>query len=224
MQARAIIQKEYDVQERLSRLGLTPQILQAAGLSGKQARSGSTPFHPKWYSGNVMYSNALATMGQLLTPSGFQRMDPAGHPLVVNHRRKLALLVATSDGNTGNGDINRPPSTRPWKGPRTEEAVEENDLLLFPDMFDGMDEQHRHPLDGYEFWWLLMYPDEINNLLRMELSRGIRMSKTRSVDGWSERIMLASLPLDESGLTVSQSPNDDGPSDGEYEVEVTKLG
>lgn len=224
MQARALIQKGYEVQERLSLLGLSAEILQAAGRSGKSARLGSTPFHPKWYSGNVMYSNALATMGQLLTPSGFQRIDPAGHPLVVNHKRKLALLVATSDSNTGNGDITQPPSTRPWKGPRTEEAVEENDLLLFPDMFEGMEGQQRHPLDGYEFWWLLMYPDEVNNLLRMELSRGIRMSKTRSVDGWSERIMLASQPLDEGGLTVSQSPNDDGPSDGEYEVEVTKLG
>ncbi len=27
------------------------------------------------------------------------------------------------------------------KGPRTEEAVEENDLLLFPDMFEGIDGQ-----------------------------------------------------------------------------------
>lgn len=224
MQARALVQKEYEVQERLSLLGLSAEILQAAGRSGKLARLGSTPFHPKWYPGNVMYSNSLATMGQLLAPAGFQRIDPAGHPLVVNHKRKVALLVATSDGNTGNGDITQPPSTRPWKGPRTEEAVEENDLLLFPDMFDGMDGQQRHPLDGYEFWWLLMYPDEVNNELRMELSRGIRMSKTRSVDGWSERIMLASQPLDEGGLTVSNSPSDDGPSDGEYEVEVTKLG
>jgi hypothetical protein len=222
MHARAIILKEYEVTDRLSRLGLTAEVLQAAGRSGKLARAGSTPFHPKWYSGNVMYSNALATLGQLLAPSEFRRVDPAGHPLVVNYKRKLALLVATSDSNTGNGDLARPPSTRPWKGPRTEEAVEENDLLLFPDMFDTL-EQQRHPLDGFEFWWLLMYPDEVNNMLRMELARGIRMSKDRSVDGWSERIMLASQPLDEGGLTVSESPND-GPSDGEYEVEVTKLG
>jgi len=222
MQERAIIQREYKVAERLFLLGLTEEMLQAAGRSGRLARAGSTPFHPKWYPGNVMYSNALATLGQLLAPSGFRRVDPAGHPLVVNYQRKLALLVATSDDNTGNGDVTKPPSTRPWKGPRTEEAVEENDLLLFPDMFDGLDQQ-RHPLDGFEFWWLLMYPDEVNNVLRMELSRGIKMSKDRSVDGWSERIMLASQPLDEGGLTVLESP-DDGPSDGEYEVEVTKLG
>lgn len=222
MQARAIVLKEYEVTERLSLLGLTTEVLQAAGRSGKLARAGSTPFHPVWYSGNVMYSNALATLGQLLAPSGFRRADPAGHPLVVNYKRKLALLVAISDCNTGNGDPAKPPSTRPWKGPRTEEAVEENDLLLFPDMFDAL-EQQRHPLDGFEFWWLLMYPDEENNLLRMELARGIKMSKDRSVDGWSERITLASQPLDEGGLTVLESPND-GPSDGEYEVEVTKLG
>ncbi len=34
MQARALIQKEYEVQERLSLLGLSAEILQAAGRSG----------------------------------------------------------------------------------------------------------------------------------------------------------------------------------------------
>lgn len=221
MQPKALIQKDYEVHERLSALGLTLEVLHAAGRSGKQARSNSTPFHPKWYSGNVMYCNALATLGQLLAPTGYRREDPAGHPLVVNHIRKVALLVATSDRNTGNGDLAQPPSTRPWKGPRTEEAVEQNDSLLFPDMYDSVESQ-KHPLDGFEFWWLLLYPDEVNNLLWMELSRGIRMSKERSVSGWSERIMLGSMPLDEGGLVTVESP-DNGPLDGEYEVEVTKL-
>lgn len=221
MQPKALIQKDYEVQERLSGLGLTLEILLAAGRSGKHARSNSTPFHPKWYAGNVMYCNALATLGQLLSPTGYRFIEPAGHPLVVNHERKVALLVATSDHSTGNGDPSQPPSTRPWKGPRTEEAVEQNGMLLFPDMFDSAELQ-KHPLDGYEFWWLLLYPDEVNNLLWMELSRGIRMSKERSVDGWSERIMLGSMPLDEGGLVTVDLP-DDGPLDGEYDVEVTKL-
>jgi hypothetical protein len=222
MLARAVFEKGFEVKERLALLGLSSEVLQEAGQSGKRARAGNTPFHPKWYAGNVMYSNALATLGELLVGVGFRREDPAGHPLVVNYSRKLALLVATSDSNTGNGDTKKPPSTRPWKGPRTEEAVEQNDLLLFPDMYTGIDQ--RHPLDGFEFWWLLMYPDDANNELRMELSRGIRMSKDRSVDGWSERIMLASQPLDEGGLTILSEPNDDGPVGGEYDVEVTKLG
>lgn len=222
MLARVVFEKEFEVQERLALLGLSSEVLQEAGRSGKRARAGNTPFHPKWYAGNVMYSNALATLGELLVGGGFRREDPAGHPLVVNYPRKLALLVATSDSNTGNGDATKPPSTRPWKGPRTEEAVEQNDVLLFPDMYSGIDQ--RHPLDGFEFWWLLMYPDDANNELRMELSRGIRMSKDRSVDGWSERIMLASQPLDEGGLTILSEPNDEGPLGGEYDVEVTKLG
>jgi hypothetical protein len=222
MLANAVFQKDFEVHDRLALLGLSPEVLQEAGRSGKRARAGNTPFHPKWYAGNVMYSNALATLGELLVDAGFRREDPAGHPLVVHYPKKLAVLVATSDHNTGNGDPSKPPSTRPWKGPRTEEAVEENDLLLFPDMFNGIEQ--RHPLDGFEFWWLLMHADEANNELRMELSRGIRMSKDRSVDSWSERIMLASQPLDEGGLTIISEPNDQGPLGGEYEVEVTKLG
>lgn len=73
MHARALVQKEYEVQERLSLLGLSAEILQAAGRSGKLARLGSTPFHPKWYPGNVMYSKlpsddgAVACTGRLPT-------------------------------------------------------------------------------------------------------------------------------------------------------------
>jgi hypothetical protein len=221
MLAQPVLKKGYQVEHRLSLLGLSTEVLQAAGRSGKAARAGSTPFHPKWHAGNVMYSDALATLGELSAENGFRREDPGGHPVVVNHKLKIVLLVATSDQNTGNGDAAKPPSTRPWKGPRTEEAVEENDLLLFPDMHVEADQ--RHPLNGYEFWWLLMYPDDANNELRMELSRGIRMSKDRSVDGWIERIMLASQPLDEGGLTSMSELNEEEPLDGEYDVEVTKL-
>jgi hypothetical protein len=213
--------KLYEAEERLALLGIPSEVLQEAGRSGKRARASSTPFHPKWYAGNTMYCNALASLGQLLAQSGWRRDDPSGHPLVINRERKIALTVAASDSNTGNADLSKPPSTRPSKGPRTEEAVEENELLLFPDMFSMSD--HRHPLDGYEFWWLLMYADDIKNELRLELSKGIRMSKERSIAGWSERVMLASQPLDEGGLPILEEPNDQGPQGGEYDVEVRRL-
>jgi len=223
MVARVFV-KPYEAEERLAALGLNSEIFQEAARSGKLARSTSTPFHPKWYAGNVMYSNALATMGELLSgaKAGWVREDPAGHPLVVNHRRKIALAVASSDVNTGNGDLNHPPSTRPAKGIRTEEAVDENEWLLFPDMFTA--DHSRHELAGYEFWWLLMHPDEAANELRLELSRGIRLNKERSIASWSERIMLASQPLDEGGIPIVGEPNGDGPQSGEYDVDVRKLG
>ena len=218
--AAGVFAKVYEAEERLALLGIPGEVLQQAGRSGKRARAGSTPFHPKWYAGNVMYCNALATLGQLLAPSGWRRDDPSGHPLVINRQRKIALTVAASDANTGNGDLSKPPSTRPSKGPRTEEAVEENELLLFPDMFSFSMSDRRHPLDGFEFWWLLMYADEARNELRLELSRGIRMSKERSIAGWSERVMLASQPLDEGGC---EEAHDEGQPGGEYDFEVRKL-
>jgi hypothetical protein len=219
-----IYAKQYEAEDRLASIGLRSEVLQEAGRAGKLARATSTAFHPKWYAGNVMYSNALAAMGELLSTAkdGWNREDPAGHPLVVNHRRKIALAVATSDLNTGNGDVNYPPSTRPAKGVRTEEAVEENEGLLFPDMFDGT--ENRHELAGYEFWWLLMHVDEAANELRLELSRGIRFSKERSIAGWSERVMLTSQPLDEGGIPLVGEPDGNGPQSGEYDVEVRKLG
>jgi hypothetical protein len=219
-----LLVKPYDVEQRLLSMALNTEILQEAGRSGKLARSTSTPFHPKWYAGNVMYSNALATLGELasLASGEWRREDPAGHPLVVNHTRKIAVAVASSDRNTGNAQFEKPPSTRPAKGIRTEEAVEENQMLLFPDLSVGG--ESRHELAGYEFWWLLMHADEAKNELRLEFSRGIRFSTERSVAGWGERIMLAAQPLDEGGILILGDPYGNGPEGGEYDVEVTKLG
>ena len=217
-----VISKHYDATEKLASMGLTVEMLQEAAFSGKMGRARSTPFHPKWYAGNVMYSDALATLGMMTTRSGYRREDPSGHPLVVNRERKIALSVALSDFNTGNGDPSRPPSTRPARGIRTEEALEENQWLLFPEMHE--DGGPRHDLAGYEFWWLLMHPDETGNELRLELSRGTRLNKERSIASWSERVMLPSQPLDEGGIPEVGNPDEDGPLGGEFDVEVRKLG
>jgi hypothetical protein len=218
-----VIEKWYEADERLASLGLTSDVLQEAARAGKLARAASTQFHPKWHAGNVMYSDALATLGELLAPDAWVREDPGGHPLVIHHGRKMALLVATSDENTGNGDASRPPSTRPAKGPRTIEAVEENSDLLFPDMY--IHDRRHHPLDGYQFWWLLMNMNEVHNELRLELSRGVAMSKDRAVESWSERIMLAPQSLDDGGISIVGNPDDENGSEGgEYIVDVEKLG
>jgi hypothetical protein len=100
--------------------------------------------------------------------------------------------------------------------------VDENEWLLFPDMFTG--EANRHELAGYEFWWLLMHADEVANELRLELSRGTRLNKERSIASWSERVMLTSQPLDEGGIPIIGEPDGNGPQGGEYDVDVRKLG
>jgi hypothetical protein len=215
--------KAYEAEDRLAALGLRSVVLLEAARVGLLAWSTSTPFHPIWYAGNMLYSNTLASLGELVSNArdGWKREDPAGHPLVVNHGRKLALAIATSDSNTGNGDEQNPPSTRPAKGVRTEEAVEENQGLLFPDLFCGSD--NRHELMGYEFWWLLMHIDETANVLKLELSRGIRLSKERSIAGWSERIMLTSQPLNGGEVTLGREPDGSGPQIGEYDVDVRRI-
>jgi|HubBroStandDraft_5_1064220.scaffolds.fasta_scaffold32492_2 hypothetical protein len=216
--------KTYEAEERLVSLGLRNEVLHEAARAGLLAWSTSNPFHPIWYAGNMLYSNTLASLGELLSNAkdGWNREDPAGHPLVVNHKRKLALAIATSDSNTGNGDVSNPPSTRPAKGVRTQEAIEENQGLLFPDLFDGS--EIRHELMGYEFWWLLMHIDESANVLKLELSRGIRLSKERSIAGWSERVMLTSQPLNGGDMTLTREPDGNGPQNGEYDVEVRRIG
>lgn len=216
--------KAHEAEDRLTSLGLTAAVLQEAARAGKLARSTATPFHPAVYAGFLLYADTLASLGELLTTAkdDWIRDDPAGHPLVISHQRKLALTVATSDANTGNGDVENPPNTRPAKGIRTQEAVIENQGLLFPDMFD--EQRPRHDLMGYEFWWLLMHIDEQRNELRLELSRGTRLNRDRAIVGWSERIMLASQPLDEGTIPVIGDPNGDGPQLEHFDVNVRKLG
>jgi hypothetical protein len=216
--------KPYEVEQRLAALGTNSTVFQDAARAGKLARSTANPFHPIVYAGFMLYANTLAALGELMTSSkdDWCREDPAGHPLVVSHRRKLALTVATADSNTGNGDGNRPPNTRPAKGVRTQEAVEENHNLLFPDMYDGM--KTRHDLLGFEFWWLLMHIDLRENKLRLEVSKGVQLNRERAIAGWSERVMLASQPLDEGSIPLIGDPNGDGPEHEYFDVDVRKLG
>jgi hypothetical protein len=89
-------------------------------------------------------------------------------------------------------------------------------------LFDGS--EIRHELMGYEFWWLLMHIDESANVLKLELSRGIRLSKERSIAGWSERVMLTSQPLNGGDMTLTREPDGNGPQNGEYDVEVRRIG
>ena len=216
--------KPYEVEQRLASLGSSSAVFEQASRAGLIAWSTRTPFHPKVYGGFMLYSNTLAAAAELLisATSDFQREEPGGHPLIVSHERKVAFTVATADGNTGNGDPNLPPNTRPAKGVRTQEAVEENQTLLFPDMYDGI--KPRHDLIGYEFWWLLMHVNTREKRLQLEFSRGVQLNRERAIAAWSERVMLASQPLDESTIPLIGDPDGNGPQHEHFDVDVRKLG
>jgi hypothetical protein len=69
-----------------------------------------------------------------------------------------------------------------------------------------------------------MHINASENVLKLELSRGIRLSKERSIAGWSERVMLASQPLNGGGITLTREPDGNGPQNDEYDVEVRRIG
>jgi hypothetical protein len=208
------------IRQRLEELGLPAAIFQAAGQRGLFARSQTSPFEPKIAAGFTLWSKTIGSLGELAAPYGFSTEAPAGHHLVIDHRKKRAYAVATGDHNVGNGDADQHPRTRVDKGIRTEEGLQENQYELFPELALKFDSYH--PLRGYEFWWLLLHVVEETGVLRMEVSRGLMLDKDRCISTWVERVMLEDQSLGGDGLPTRNTNDPDGPDSGEYDVTITR--
>ncbi len=208
------------VGQRLEELGLPAVVFQTAAQRGLFARSQTSPFEPKIAAGFTLWSKTIGSLGELAAPYGLSTEAPAGHHLVIDHRRKRAYAVATGDHNVGNGDLECSPRTRVDKGIRTEEGLQENQYELFPELALKFDTHH--PLRGYEFWWLLLHVVEETGVLRLELSRGLKLDKDRCISTWVERVMLEDQSLGGDGLPTRNLNDPDGPSSGEYDVTITR--
>ena len=118
------------------------------------------------------------------------RLGEGNLPWTVNADGTIAVAVATGDEDTGREHGS--PCTKSKKGPRVAEAVEANQLELFP---KGVSLPVTTP-PGRTTWLLLIHRDASVGELRVELSRPVNMGEDNRVDGWSERIILDSTPFD----------------------------
>ena len=183
-----------DVDSRLAELGLNASLLQEAVMQGMLARSEATPNDPPLFPGFATWSRTVRSLREQLIPHpyGWSRCDDGNYSLVVNPDGKIAIAVATGDENTGNVHIK--PMTKSPKGTRTQCAIEINQYQghLFDDMPNL--EIPEGPNSDRVTWILLQNYHQAFKEVRYELS--LPNSYSGKIDGWSERIILGSLPFD----------------------------
>jgi hypothetical protein len=209
-----------EVIDRLAELGLTQAGLLEVVQRGHTARLGCTPNHPPLTPGIMAWAETVCALRETLRADGWTRCDDGNWPLTINPKADIALSVAT--GNEATGRAGGSPTTKSSKGPRTEEAVVSNALQLnlfeqAQDIPDALDQGADRTT-----WFLLIHFDHFEQELRSELARPITMNREKKVDGWAERIILPTIPLDGSDITIPASGEPDGGSD--IEVEVRRRG
>jgi hypothetical protein len=200
--------------DRLAQLGLQTEPLREAAARGLAAANACTPNHPRIMPGLAAWSETVCGLRENLASEGWERLDEGNLPWTVNATGSIAIAVATGDEETGKENGN--PCTKSKKGPRVAEAVEANQLELFP---QGIRLPASTP-PGRETWLLLIHRDFGAGELRVELSRPVNMGEDNRVDGWSERIILNVIPFDRDLDIESVGPTP--PSGPDIDVEIKR--
>lgn len=198
--------------DALTSLGLTESALLAAAMQGYMARANCTANHPPLFPSLAAWAETVRALREQLAPMGWTRNDEKNYSRTLHPDGHIAIAVAT--GNEATGVANESPITKSVKGPSTIEAVEANRLQAWlPGMEPptiSLDEDETQPTT-----WLLLIHHAINEL-RAELSQPFEIGTDGRINGWRERILLRSVPLDPEPLAITP------PSLPDLDVEVRR--
>lgn len=213
----SVFVESWDVNRRLAELGLSESDLLEPAERGFSAWASCTANHPPAIPGLLAWGETVCALRERLIPLGWERKDESNWPIVINKSGTIALSVATGNEDTGRKDND--PLTASAKGPRTVDAVVANQrqLVMFPEMLPPKESLKDR---GRATWLLLLHRDMDAREMRCELSRPISMDDDGRVDGWAERIILASRPFDGIGGVLTDGGN--GPQSPEITVEIKR--
>lgn len=179
--------------DRLSQLGIPMSALTESVRQGYLARARTTANHPRIFRGMTMWGEAIAVLREQLRSLGWVKSDKGNYDLVVNEQEGLAISVATGDEATGIAGWT--PSNKCPKGPNTADAIHANNQLdMFSELLPDVEE-----IQGFTTWVLLMHLAAKE--VRCELSLPSSMSNGK-INGWKERIILPSVPLDDDLIEI----------------------
>jgi hypothetical protein len=206
-----------DVDAALAQLGLTSVPLLEAVQSGLLARNTCTGNDAPFFPGLMQWNKTLRALREALTPLTWRRSNKGNYCTAVEPGKRFQIAVAAGDALTGT-EADGNPSTKRRRGPNTEKAVAVNtrQLSLFSQFVreqsveeNEIGEEEAEPTDTAStiVTWILLYYTE-GDELRAELSLPDSFGEDGKIDGWKERIILGSMPLDED---VPQPKPDFGP-------------
>jgi hypothetical protein len=187
--------------DRLTDLGLKPEILEFA-LRGADAEARAyTQLDPPNMQGMARYSRTIRLLREQLLPLGWTYDNPRNLARTVSPDRRVAIIATLGDAATGLSHV--PPSTRYEKGLATIEAVSRNFLQLTLPIDLGDDEPVDTDAEGTTTWILLYNVTEPE--IRAELSLPDSMVDGY-IDTWIERIVLPPIPLESAPRVAAPQP------------------
>ena len=196
-----------DVLNRLSELGLEEGALQDVVRRGYLAYIACTDNHPPLIPSILAWGETVCALREYVLPLGWRRSDENNYSIVIDSADRIAIVVAT--GDEGTGRVDALPSNKGRKGPSTIGAINSNQLQL------GFMEQGSQPLPAQSFslsvdriTWVLLIHRAVDEV-RCELSLPSSMALDGHIDGWRERILLGSIPLDGDLVEIVPSTQPD---------------
>jgi hypothetical protein len=184
----------WDVQARLAELGLEEEPLRDVVRRGYLAYITCTGNHPPLIPSIWAWGETVRALREYVLPLGWRRSDDRNYSVVIDPEGCTAIAVATGDHGTGDPGVF--PSTKAPKGQSTLAAVTMNQVQLSLFMQDEPVSPPAKPeeADNERVTWLLLI-HRTGKEVRCELSLPSSMTDCR-IDGWRERILMGSVPLD----------------------------
>lgn len=185
--------------DALAQLGLMESPLLAAAMQGYMARINCTANHPPLFPSLAAWAETVRALREQLAPMGWGRNDEKNYSRTFHPEGHIAIAVAT--GNEATGVAGESPITKSVKGPSTIEAIEANRLQAW---LPGMEPPAAtvHEDETQPTTWLLLIHHAVNEI-RSELSQPFEIAPDGRINGWRERILLRSIPLDPEPLTIT---------------------
>jgi hypothetical protein len=203
-------QREIEVRNALTEMGLTKDNLRDAILAGEAERDGCTTNDPKCAPGIFAWAGTVRALREILLPKNWEKNDDRNFPTVISPDRAFAIAVMT--GDEGTGRIEATPSTQYSKGIATKLAVSGNQASLFSVLPDYVEEEVEPRLT-----WILLKRRE-GETVYSELSLPASISKKGHVERWETRIILDPIEVEPTAIIR----DDDGPAEPPVVVTVRR--
>jgi hypothetical protein len=198
---------------RLGELGLTADVLRECVRIGYGHAAGCTDHDPRSLPGTLAWGKGTGNLRDALKLEGWTANSNANFETVVHPENLCALALAAGTSQTGRSEA-PPPRTKTPRGPATSRAVAANRQLSFAGQHPAFGDEGVD--DDRETWLLLHFYDATAGEIRLELARPDEMAG-KQVTGWSERIILESVPFStDFDLSIQED------EDGEIDVDVRR--
>lgn len=140
--------------------------------NGELARNHNTRRgYPLNYPGQAAYAERVRYLNALLCPAGWERTDHEQQAAFTSPSKELRIITMTGDDATGRAG-GEGPRTRP-RGPRTQEAIQQNALIVGQQLSLFSQEASIEPLSLI----LMVYRDQGADRVRAELSVATEMRR-----------------------------------------------